>query len=76
MLADELGPFGNPSSDSERAAVTPSTRSLWLVIFAPRSVPQDTMAAHVGAARARLERHLAPPGETVGTWGAVVPRAQ
>ena len=36
-LADEAGPFGNPTSDSERTMVTASTTRALVVIFAPAS---------------------------------------
>lgn len=35
-LADEEGPFGNPTSDSARTMVTPETRQALLVVFTPR----------------------------------------
>jgi DNA/RNA-binding domain of Phe-tRNA-synthetase-like protein len=35
VLADDRGPFGNPSSDSERTMVTESTVRALVVIFAP-----------------------------------------
>ena len=35
LLADEDGPFGAPTSDSARTAVTPETRQLLVVLFAP-----------------------------------------
>jgi DNA/RNA-binding domain of Phe-tRNA-synthetase-like protein len=35
-LADRLGPFGNPSSDSSRTMVTPATTAALVVIYAPR----------------------------------------
>jgi DNA/RNA-binding domain of Phe-tRNA-synthetase-like protein len=34
-LADGLGPFGNPSSDSARTMVTPSTAAALVVIYLP-----------------------------------------
>ena len=34
-LADRLGPFGNPSSDSLRTMVTPATTSALVVIYTP-----------------------------------------
>ena len=37
-LADRLGPFGNPTSDSARTMVTPQTTRALLVVFAPREV--------------------------------------
>ena len=37
-LVDDLGPFGNPTADSERTMVTPATREALVVIFAPREI--------------------------------------
>jgi DNA/RNA-binding domain of Phe-tRNA-synthetase-like protein len=34
-LADDGGPFGAPTSDSQHTAVTPKTRSLLVVVFCP-----------------------------------------
>jgi DNA/RNA-binding domain of Phe-tRNA-synthetase-like protein len=34
-LADETGPFGNPTSDSARTMVTPATHRALVVIFSP-----------------------------------------
>jgi DNA/RNA-binding domain of Phe-tRNA-synthetase-like protein len=42
-LADDLGPFGNPSADSLRTAVNLETESILFVIFAPVSYPQETL---------------------------------
>jgi DNA/RNA-binding domain of Phe-tRNA-synthetase-like protein len=72
-LADERGPFGNPSSDSLRTSVTEATRSLWMVIFAPASFPGGLLREHVAFARAAVERHLVPPGVEVATGGALFP---
>jgi DNA/RNA-binding domain of Phe-tRNA-synthetase-like protein len=44
-VADSLGPFGNPTSDSARTMVTPATTELLVVIYAP-----------VEIANAQLER--------------------
>jgi DNA/RNA-binding domain of Phe-tRNA-synthetase-like protein len=71
-LADGLGPFGNPSSDSLRTSVTAVTRSLALVVFAPASFPESRLAEHVEFARAAIGRHLAPPGGRVATSGSVI----
>jgi DNA/RNA-binding domain of Phe-tRNA-synthetase-like protein len=43
VLADDHGPFGNPSSDSERTMVTESTTQALVVIFAP-AVLDDAVA--------------------------------
>jgi DNA/RNA-binding domain of Phe-tRNA-synthetase-like protein len=37
-LADRVGPFGNPTSDSARTMVTTETVRALLVVFAPRDV--------------------------------------
>lgn len=54
-LADDDGPFGNPSSDSARTMVTTHTRDALVVIYAPVDIPRprveivlDTTAARIG----------------------------
>jgi len=42
-LADASGAFGNPTSDSARSMVTPSTTRALLVIFVPREVPRTAI---------------------------------
>ena len=37
-LADRVGPFGNPTSDSARTMVTTATTEAMLVVFAPREL--------------------------------------
>jgi DNA/RNA-binding domain of Phe-tRNA-synthetase-like protein len=37
-LADRVGPFGNPTSDSARTMVTTATTQAMLVVFAPREL--------------------------------------
>ena len=56
-VADDHGPFGNPTSDSARAMVTAATEEALVVIYAPASVPAvevgqvlDRTAARVAAA--------------------------
>lgn len=53
-LADELGPFGNPTSDSARTMVTSATHRAVVVIFAPASVAESAVAA----ARALTEQRI------------------
>jgi len=38
-VADDVGPFGNPTSDSARTMVTPVTTELLVVIYAPAEIP-------------------------------------
>lgn len=47
VLADEEGPFGNPTSDSARTMITLATRDALVTVYAP-----------AGYARARLEQVL------------------
>ena len=60
VLVDDLGPFGNPTSDSLRTCVTEATSSLFMVIFAPADYAQAALDAHVAFARASIIRHLTP----------------
>jgi DNA/RNA-binding domain of Phe-tRNA-synthetase-like protein len=53
-LADDLGPFGNPTSDSARTMVTSATTRALVVIFAPASVA----AAEVEAALELTKRRI------------------
>jgi DNA/RNA-binding domain of Phe-tRNA-synthetase-like protein len=73
VLVDAEGPFGNPTSDSLRTSVTDSTRSLWMVIFAPQSFPRDKLEEHVRTSCEYMAKHLAPEGEEVKASGATIP---
>jgi len=42
-LADAIGPFGNPTSDSARTMVTTATHRVLLVVFAPVEVARATL---------------------------------
>lgn len=53
-LADRVGPFGNPTSDSARTMVTTATTSAMLVVFAPREVDPASLAAVLDATSARM----------------------
>jgi DNA/RNA-binding domain of Phe-tRNA-synthetase-like protein len=59
MLADEAGPFGNPTSDSARTMVTPRTTSAMVVIFAPVAVPEAHVARTIARTRERVDRYCA-----------------
>jgi DNA/RNA-binding domain of Phe-tRNA-synthetase-like protein len=75
VLADEEGPFGNPTADSLRTAVTIETRSLWMVIFAPAGFPRASLETDVAWARDAMERFLAPGADRTVTGGMTVPGA-
>jgi DNA/RNA-binding domain of Phe-tRNA-synthetase-like protein len=53
-LADRLGPFGNPTSDSARTMVTTATTTAMLVVFAPREVEPAALTAVLDATSARM----------------------
>ena len=59
VLVDDVGPFGNPTSDSLRTCVTEATASLFMVIFAPADYSSSSLDAHVAFARAAIATHLA-----------------
>ena len=53
-LADQRGPFGNPTSDSARTMVTTATTRALLVVFAPRALDQRRLAEVLDATSARM----------------------
>lgn len=50
LLCDEKGPFGNPSSDSERTKITLETTAAGMVLFAPPSFSRGLLEEHLGEA--------------------------
>lgn len=58
VLVDDIGPFGNPTSDSLRTCVSESTTSLLMVIFAPAGYGEVSLRAHGAFAREAMARHL------------------
>ena len=53
-LFDEDGPFGSPTNDSRRTAITEGTTACVMVIFAPASYPRAHLVGHAGHAGDRL----------------------
>jgi DNA/RNA-binding domain of Phe-tRNA-synthetase-like protein len=53
-LADGVGPFGNPTSDSARTMVTPETSQAMLVVFAPKEVESRQLAQVLDATSRRM----------------------
>jgi DNA/RNA-binding domain of Phe-tRNA-synthetase-like protein len=53
-LADRVGPFGNPTSDSARTMVTTATRQAMLVVFAPREVDAKQLTQVLDATSRRM----------------------
>lgn len=46
-LADEIGPFGNPSSDSDRTKITTQTSRVLFVVFAPADYDAAQLKTHI-----------------------------
>ena len=55
-LADAVGPFGNPTSDSARTMVTTTTTRALLVVFAPRDVDARRLAQVLDVTAARMQQ--------------------
>jgi DNA/RNA-binding domain of Phe-tRNA-synthetase-like protein len=53
-LADQRGPFGNPTSDSARTMVTTATTRALLVVFAPREVGERRLSEVLDATSVRM----------------------
>jgi DNA/RNA-binding domain of Phe-tRNA-synthetase-like protein len=59
-LADDLGAFGNPTSDSARTMVTISTTGVLVVIFAPASVQPSTAEQVLSLTVQRMRQYSGP----------------
>ena len=53
-LADDQGPFGNPTSDSARTMVTTATARAIVLVFAPRDTSEDLLVRVLDATVARM----------------------
>ena len=55
-VADDAGPFGNPSSDSARTMVTTSATELLVIVYAPTEIPKPQLerVARITAERMAL----------------------
>ena len=53
-LADAVGPFGNPTSDSARTMVTTATKRALLIVFAPFEIDQRRVDQVLAATAARM----------------------
>jgi DNA/RNA-binding domain of Phe-tRNA-synthetase-like protein len=58
-LADDVGPFGNPTSDSARTMVTPATTRALVVIFAPAPLSQAALDRALRLTEARINEYCA-----------------
>ena len=53
-LADDIGVFGNPTSDSARTMVTTDTTRALVVVFAPRDVDASRLAQVLDTTSSRM----------------------
>jgi len=58
-LADDRGPFGNPTSDSARTMVTEATTRVLVVIFAPVSIPPAVVDRVAATTAERIAEYCA-----------------
>jgi DNA/RNA-binding domain of Phe-tRNA-synthetase-like protein len=58
-LADDVGPFGNPTSDSARTMVTPATTRALVVIFAPAPLAQAALDRALRLTETRIAEYCA-----------------
>jgi DNA/RNA-binding domain of Phe-tRNA-synthetase-like protein len=58
-LADDRGPFGNPTSDSARTMVTEATTWVLVVIFAPVSIPPAVVDRVAATTAERIAEYCA-----------------
>jgi len=64
VLVDGRGPFGNPTSDSSRTAISLGTRRALVVVYAPRAFAESRLARVVAETADTLVRHCG--GQVVG----------
>lgn len=54
VLVDDQGPFGSPTSDSQRTAISENTERAVLVVFAPDSYDAEQLKAHAHQGAERI----------------------
>ncbi len=57
-LADLDGPFGNPSSDSDRTKITLETKRLLFVLFEPRGETPDAVREHLALSLSLMRAYV------------------
>ncbi len=53
-VADDIGAFGNPTSDSSRTMVTPAATELLVIVYAPNEIPKPQLERVVAVTAERL----------------------
>jgi DNA/RNA-binding domain of Phe-tRNA-synthetase-like protein len=54
--ADDEGPCGSPTSDSQRSMITPATRRCLMIVYAPGGYLKNRLDEHARVAADRIER--------------------
>ncbi len=54
--ADDLGPCGSPTSDSQRTMITLATRRCLMIIYAPSTYSTVDLGSHAGLAATRVRQ--------------------
>jgi DNA/RNA-binding domain of Phe-tRNA-synthetase-like protein len=67
-VVDDLGPFGNPTSDSVRTAVTTATTDALVVIYAPAETAESRLRAAVTMTAARMADICGGQRAEAGHW--------
>jgi len=57
VLADDRGPFGNPTSDSGRTMVTEKTARVMVAVFAPDTFPPSALERVLETTRQRIAEY-------------------
>ena len=57
-VADDQGPFGNPTSDSARTMVTPATTELLVIVYAPTEIAKPQLERVAKMTAERMEQIL------------------
>ena len=71
-LADRLGPFGNPTSDSARTMVTIATTEALLVVFAPGDTPELRLQSVLKETAARMHAFAGATVDPPAAFASVV----
>jgi DNA/RNA-binding domain of Phe-tRNA-synthetase-like protein len=60
VLADERGPFGNPTSDSARTMVTEKTVRVMVAIYAPKTISESGLDRVIDTTKSRIAEYCVP----------------
>ncbi|MBC8183779.1 hypothetical protein H8E88_22025 [candidate division KSB1 bacterium] len=56
-LADKIGPFGNPSADSDRTKISLKTNNVMFVVFAPVEYKDDKLKEHLDFIESKIKQY-------------------